>query len=178
MSWEQVWDKYETQILEEMMEDCQEDRRFDLGRHDNDDNNDDDDDDDSCCVIDLNEISVREEITAQICLRILERSCVTNGMVDRLFLEEHDGSNNNNNNNDYQDKDSSSGKTDIVLDSSKHNNQHRGERNGPYKKKRRRRRRNAERDLARIRIRLERDIEDLLQSNHYQHHHSDGTKRN
>ncbi len=158
MSWEQVWDKYETQVLEEMMEDCQEDRidrDWNQIRRDRyDDNNDNhDEEDEGCCVIDLNEISVREEITAQICLRILERSCVTNGMVDRLFLEEHDGNN--------IDNDSKSG---IALDSTK-DNQERSQRNGSYRKKRRRRRRNAERDLARIRIRLERDIQELLQSN-------------
>jgi len=167
MSWEQVWNKYETQILEEMMHDCEEDHhdhdhqqilnQSRLGHHqynDIDDVEDDEEEDEACCVVDLNELSVREEITAQICLRILERSCVTNGMVDRLFLEEHDTSTNI----DYDSK------TNVVLDSSK-DNQNNVRRNGSYKKKRRRRRRNAERDLARIRIRLERDIQELLQSN-------------
>lgn len=58
MSWEQIWNKYETQILEEYMED----------------NSD----------VDLDEL--QEEITAQICLRILERSCITNETVDKMFL--------------------------------------------------------------------------------------------
>jgi len=53
LSWEQVWDKYEQQIIDE----------FDF-----EDNEDD-------------------ELTKQICLRILERSCRTNAAVDKMFLK-------------------------------------------------------------------------------------------
>lgn len=96
MSWEQIWNKYETQILEEYMEDNSS--------------------------VDLDEL--QEEITAQICLKILERSCITNEAVDKMFL------------NDESDE---------------------------TKETKRRRRRNAERDLAKIRIKLERDMKELLQ---------------
>jgi len=53
LSWEQVWDKYEQQVIDE----------FDFEDHEDD------------------------ELTKQICLRILERSCQTNAAVDRLFLK-------------------------------------------------------------------------------------------
>lgn len=95
MSWEQIWNKYETQILEEYMEDHSD--------------------------VDLDDL--QEEITAQICLRILQRSCITNEAVDRMFLE---GSVRNKND-----------------------------------KKRRRRGGNAERDLYRIKLKLERDMREL-----------------
>lgn len=53
MTWEQVWEKYEQQIVDELSDD-----------HDD------------------------EELTRQICLRILERSCKTNPTVDKIFLGE------------------------------------------------------------------------------------------
>lgn len=109
MSWEQIWNKYETQILEEYVQDN--------GGH-----------------MDLEEL--QEEITAQICLRILERSCVSNQMIDRMFLE--------------GDKDSSSGVLNGGSDLSG---------------KKKRKRRNAERELARIKIKLDEDIEKLLETN-------------
>lgn len=121
LSWEQVWYKYETQVLEEMME---EDSSDDQGE------------------FDLNDIGVQKEITAQICLRILERSCATNGMVDRLFLE------------------------DDNLPYKNNKNDRNGNNNNEYNpRKRRRRRRNAERDLSRIKIRLDRDMQELLDAN-------------
>jgi len=62
MSWEQVWYKYETQILEEMMlEDGLDHRGYE---------------------------EEGEEVTAQICLRILERSCITNERINQLLLGE------------------------------------------------------------------------------------------
>jgi len=51
LSWEQVWYKYEVQILDEMGDGVSE-----------------------------------EEITAQICLRILEKSCITNERINRLLI--------------------------------------------------------------------------------------------
>lgn len=96
MSWEQVWNKYETQILEEYMEDHSH--------------------------VDLDDL--HEEITAQICLRILERSCITNEAVDNMFLVESSG----------KEKDA------------------------------KRRRANAERDLAKIKTKLDRDMVELLES--------------
>ena len=95
MSWEQVWDKYETQILEEYMEDHSH--------------------------VDIDDL--QEEITAQICLRILERSCITNEAVDQIFLEEA---------------------SDIKVV--------------------KRRRHNAERDLAKIKTKLDRDMTEFIES--------------
>lgn len=94
MSWEQVWNKYETQILEEYMEDHSD--------------------------VDIDDL--QEEITAQICLRILERSCITNEALDKIFLE-----------------------TSEIKDV-------------------KRRRYNAERDLAKIKTKLDRDMTEFLES--------------
>ncbi len=150
MSWEQVWDKYETQILEEMIEDCHYDLNAGSASTPSSsaiDVENVDDDIDECCIIDLNEQSVQEEITAQICLRILERSCATNGMIDKLFLE---GKNEN------------ALKRDADLDAMRRG---KGGRISKFKRNRRKRlrRKNAERDLTRIRNRLERDMQELLQ---------------
>lgn len=96
MSWEQVWNKYETQILEEYMEDHSH--------------------------VDIDDL--QEEITAQICLRILERSCITNEAIDNMFLAD----------------------------------------SGRKEKDPKRRRANAERDLAKIKTKLDRDMVELLES--------------
>lgn len=106
MSWEQVWNKYETQILEEYMEDHSH--------------------------VDLDEI--QDEITLQICLKILERSCITNEAVDKMFLEESE-------------------------------------------KKTPKRRKNAERDLARIKVKLEKDLEELSEKQRLQQQLLDDWKR-
>lgn len=98
MSWEQVWDKYESQILEEYMEE---------NTH-----------------VDIDEL--QEEITAQICLRILERSCITNEAVDKMFLDDEFST--------------SEGKVN-------------------------KRRRNANRDLVKIKSKLDKDMQDLLEAN-------------
>jgi len=58
MSYDQVWKKYESEIMQEI-------------EH---------------CTEGLTE----EDVTAKICLRILERSCTTNEGVDKLFLRESD----------------------------------------------------------------------------------------
>ncbi len=99
MTWDQIWHKYESQILEEYIEDSRK-------------NGD---------KIDFH--LLQEEITAQICLRILERSCNTNEAFDKMLLD------------DQHDKTAT----------------------------KRRRRRNAERELARIKIKLDRDMEELTQ---------------
>eukprot|EP00591_Stephanopyxis_turris_P001118 CAMPEP_0195522594 /NCGR_PEP_ID=MMETSP0794_2-20130614/20888_1 /TAXON_ID=515487 /ORGANISM="Stephanopyxis turris, Strain CCMP 815" /LENGTH=417 /DNA_ID=CAMNT_0040652381 /DNA_START=103 /DNA_END=1356 /DNA_ORIENTATION=- len=58
LSWDEIWDKYECQIKEEVK---------------------------------LSDLSLKsEDLTSRVCLRILERSCNTNGMVDRLVLGERD----------------------------------------------------------------------------------------
>lgn len=103
MTWDQIWHKYETQIVEEYMEDVE-----DEGNHERMD-------------FDL----LQEEITAQICLRILERSCNTNSALDALLLEDEE------------------------------------ERSSISRK--RWKRRNTERELARIKIKLDKDMEELKQ---------------
>jgi hypothetical protein len=60
MSWDQIWAKYETQLLQDY---------DDFHKHDVDDMDDMDD----------------ERLTRDICLKILERSCITNDKIDRLF---------------------------------------------------------------------------------------------
>mmetsp|Transcript_3814 Transcript_3814/g.5194 ORF Transcript_3814/g.5194 Transcript_3814/m.5194 type:complete len:560 (+) Transcript_3814:148-1827(+) len=62
LSWEQIWHKYETQVLDEF---C-----FDYDKNDVEQEN-----------------AFQEEVTALICLRILERSCMSNEAVDKLILE-------------------------------------------------------------------------------------------
>merc|ERR1739844_819532 len=79
---------------------------------------------------------LQEEITAQICLRILERSCNTNEAIDRMCLEDEDGDG------------------ELLPESG-----------GKMMTKRRRKQRNAERDLTRIKVKLDRDIEELLGTN-------------
>jgi len=66
MSWEQIWYKYESQILEEMVrEDGLDEDYLLLDRE-------------------------TEELTAQICLRILERSCITNERINQLLISGED----------------------------------------------------------------------------------------
>jgi hypothetical protein len=73
MTWEQIWDKYENQILRETVGEG-----FDLGREEACDD----------VVMQNSQMELNdEELTAKICLRILERSVVTNEMIDKLFLE-------------------------------------------------------------------------------------------
>lgn len=65
LSWEQIYYKYETQVLEEMMAD---DDRFVFNEED------------------LILLESEEEVTAQIYLRILERSCITNERINQLLM--------------------------------------------------------------------------------------------
>jgi hypothetical protein len=117
MSWEQVWNKYETQILEEILEED---------------------------GIDLDMVE-EEDIAAQICLRILQRSCITNEMVDKLFLR-----------NDRDDVNR------RPLEEDEENEELRTRRR---RLRRRQRKRHAERELRRIALRLEKDMRELLETN-------------
>jgi len=128
MSWEQVWYKYETQILEELLNNEES-----LG----------------ASTSPIENRYLQEEITAQICLRILERSCITNEAVDKLLLRGKQG------------ETSMGGAVQA------------GEKTRNVKK--RKRRRNAERDIARIAAQLERDMEELLSgsSSSFQYYASD-----
>lgn len=108
MSWDQVWYKYETQIIGEL---C----KSNGGNQ--------------------NHLNVmQEEITALVCLRILERSCITNEAIDRIFLKDRSMNGNN---------------TSWESDERRYLQ---------------RRKRKAERDIARISAQLERDMEELLKT--------------
>ena len=77
MTWEQVWNKYEDQVLKEAM--------MELGMEMPESSVD------YATASTVERLEVTddlddEEITARICLRILERSVVTNDAIDRLFL--------------------------------------------------------------------------------------------
>ena len=77
MTWEQVWNKYEDQVLKEAM--------MELGMEMPESSAD------YATASTVERLEVTddlddEEITARICLRILERSVVTNDAIDRLFL--------------------------------------------------------------------------------------------
>ena len=76
MSWEQIWDKYESQILRETIGERWDEGGVNEGSND--------------LVLQgstqLGEVN-DQDLTAKICLRILERSVVTNKMVDELFLK-------------------------------------------------------------------------------------------
>ena len=77
MTWEQVWNKYEDQVLKEAM--------MELGMEMPESSVDDA----AASTVERLEVTDDlddEEITARICLRILERSVVTNDAIDRLFL--------------------------------------------------------------------------------------------
>mmetsp|Transcript_27270 Transcript_27270/g.41790 ORF Transcript_27270/g.41790 Transcript_27270/m.41790 type:complete len:652 (-) Transcript_27270:203-2158(-) len=103
MTWDQIWHKYETQIVEEYLEDNEDEDRYEKMDFD----------------------LLQEEITAQICLRILERSCNTNSALDALLLEDEE-------------------ETSSIS-------------------RKRWKRRNTERELARIKIKLDKDMEELKQ---------------
>ena len=78
MTWEQVWKKYEDQVLKEYM--------MELGMEMPESSVDHA----TASAVERLEVTDDlddEEITARICLRILERSVVTNDAIDRLFLK-------------------------------------------------------------------------------------------
>lgn len=138
LSWDQIWIKYEQQILSE------------LGEEEGWGSN--------LCVVDQTQDELlREEITAQICLRILERSCITNGAIDNMLL-----------NKDEEDQfiDTDQEKKDDGSISLKDNPTRRGRRRQIRRKWKRR---NAERDISRIAAQLEKDMEELLESSGNQH---------
>lgn len=138
LSWDQIWIKYEQEILSEL----EEEEGWGNG----------------ICIVDPDQDELlKEEITGQICLRILERSCITNGAIDNMLL----------NRGDDQFMDESNEKTDDDgLSSSNTINDGSRIRRGRRRKEVRRkwRRRNAERDISRIAAQLERDMEELLES--------------
>lgn len=74
MTWEQIWDKYEQQILRETIEEdgC------DLNKNEI---------NDRIATVQFQQELNDQDLTAKICRRILERSVVTNEMIDKLFLE-------------------------------------------------------------------------------------------
>jgi len=138
LSWDQIWIKYEQEILSEL----EEEEGWGNG----------------ICVVDPDQDELlKEEITGQICLRILERSCITNGAIDNMLLNRGDDQ--------FMDE-SHEKKDDDGLSSSNTINDGSRTRRGRRRKEVRRkwRRRNAERDISRIAAQLERDMEELLES--------------
>ena len=78
MTWEQVWNKYEDQVLKEAMVELgikMPDSTVEYSAAP------------TLESLDATEDLDDEELTARICLRILERSVVTNDSIDRLFLK-------------------------------------------------------------------------------------------
>lgn len=59
MSWDQIWEKYEAQVVKELDWDDIEEAE-----------------------------EIADEVTARVCMRILERSCTTNKDVDSMFLKD------------------------------------------------------------------------------------------
>jgi hypothetical protein len=139
MSWEQIWFKYETQILQEYMMEEEEGLFTPFGEDEEglklDIMSDGSTKDRIVGLGGMTANELEEEITAQICFRILEKSCTTNASIDKLLLQD-------------------------LKESPEFKTRNRGKR-----KKRILRRRNAERDIAKIASKLERDMEELLESN-------------
>ncbi|KAL7464596.1 hypothetical protein ACHAXS_004932 [Conticribra weissflogii] len=77
MTWEQVWRKYEDQVLREAVEERMGDNELKTEL-----------DERTTALMEYYADALDdEELTTRICLRILERSVVTNEAIDRLFLK-------------------------------------------------------------------------------------------
>lgn len=98
MSYKQLWDKYATIIMnEEKQEQLQ--RQYQMKNYDQED--DDIDDDDLMNLENLNQYD-DDDFISKICLKILEKSCQTNSIVDRLVLPSSSRQTNIDNNNENQ----------------------------------------------------------------------------
>ena len=97
MTWEQVWNKYEDQVLREAMEELEDASAKKaneiLSESSSSSSSAVDSDNDDIEGMDTSALPKvggedldDEELTARICLRILERSVVTNKSIDKLFL--------------------------------------------------------------------------------------------
>ena len=93
MSWDQVWAKYEDQVLGEVMEEMMMSSSQGVDAQ-GEIEEDDEELATTATAATLFTDFDDEELTARICLRILERSVTTNEMVDRLFRRTDDGDNN------------------------------------------------------------------------------------
>jgi hypothetical protein len=65
LTWDQIWEKYEQQVLEDLM------ASFENGSED------------GTSVVSTASV---KDLTTQVCKKILERSCSTNGLVDRVVM--------------------------------------------------------------------------------------------
>jgi len=90
MTWEQVWNKYEDQVLQEAMGELENGAAVDDEAKNTIFNSSTSEEkiEGVANSVTRGEDIDDEELTARICLRILERSVVTNGAIDRLFLKE------------------------------------------------------------------------------------------
>ena len=153
MSWDQIWDKYEDQVLGEVMEEMMLAPSSSSSSPNGGDNSSSSDELATSSTATLlknygNEFD-DEELTARICLRILERSVATNEMVDKLFRSADLDEENH----------SSSSSTSSSLSM---------EENTPLKQRRRRHERQKQRrdrilkDLKAIEEKFDEDIQELL----------------
>jgi len=134
MTWEQVWSKYEDQVLQEELE-------MDSNANVLNEFHGKNDSLDIRPVLKnkLNETLSEDELTARICLRILERSVVTNTAIDKLFLKRL----------------SEEGK-DEASSINEETNEHRRE------ERRNQRRLRIQADLRKIELEFDQDIQELL----------------
>jgi len=90
MTWEQVWNKYEDQVLQEAMSELENGTAVDDEAKNAifSSSTSDEKIEGVANSVTRGEDIDDEELTARICLRILERSVVTNGAIDKLFLKE------------------------------------------------------------------------------------------
>ena len=90
MTWEQVWNKYEDQVLQEAMGELENGAAVDDEAKNAIFNSSTSEEkiEGVANSVTRGEDIDDEELTARICLRILERSVVTNGAIDKLFLKE------------------------------------------------------------------------------------------
>ena len=152
MTWEQVWNKYEDQVLREAMEELEDasakEANAILSESSTFESSNDGIEgmDTSTSPKAGGEDLDDEELTARICLRILERSVVTNKSIDKLFLrrlaEEEDS-----------DEDE---ETDTVVEASQH------KRRQQRQRRLRRREKKIQADLYAIEKKFDDDIRELL----------------
>ncbi|KAL3792977.1 hypothetical protein HJC23_010990 [Cyclotella cryptica] len=140
MSWEQIWDKYESQILRETVGEVWLDGDEGSG-----------DGSGAMQSLQLGELN-DEELTTKICMRILERSVVTNEAIDKLFLERLVGKRDKYEEEEEEDKDLEESSVDTTPSGAKRKRQER----------RRQRTLRIQADLKAIEKKFDEDIRELL----------------
>lgn len=152
MTWEQVWNKYEDQVLKEAM--------MELGMEMPESSVD------YATASTVERLEVTddlddEEITARICLRILERSVVTNDAIDRLFLIRLAVDDVK-----QQGEDGSGIPEEVIFEESRKRRQRRRKRKLLVQERNRRRKLRIQVDLQAIEKMFDDDIRELLRYSH------------